>query len=138
MLQGSIAAFLVDGLRDLDMLKSVRAEARRPLVFNQIADGKSPPCTLSQLRALEVSLVIYSTPSLFAAQHAMEQTMTELRSSDGYLPPPGQDGVGVKKCTAIVNENLAGKSAPAAGWRVNGRPATDGFGETVDVGAITH
>jgi 2-methylisocitrate lyase-like PEP mutase family enzyme len=128
-------AILVDGLRDLEMLKSVKAEAGRPLVFNQIAGGKSPPCNLTQLRDFGVSVVIYSTPCLFAAQHAMERTMKELRSSDGYLPPPGEDGIGVKKCTAIMNDNLANKSAPVAGLHVNGRPATNGSGETVDARA---
>jgi hypothetical protein len=114
------------------MLKVVRAEARRPLVFNQIAGGKSPPCNLSQLRDFGVSVVIYSTPCLFAAHHAMERTMKELRSSDGYLPPPGEDGVGVKRCTALMNDNLAGKSPLAARLRLNGRHPTKGFGEGVD------
>jgi 2-methylisocitrate lyase-like PEP mutase family enzyme len=128
-------AILVDGLRELEMLKSVKAVAGRPLVFNQIAGGKSPPCSLSQLRDFGVSVVIYSTPCLFAAQYAMERTMKELRSSDGYLPPPGEDGVGVKKCTALMNENLAGKSAPAARWHVDRWPTTNGSGGTVDARA---
>jgi len=128
-------AILVDGLRDLEMLKSVKAEAGRPLVFNQIAGGKSPPCNLSQLRDFGVSVVIYSTPCLFAAQHAMERTMKELRSSDGYLLAPGEDGVGVKRCTALMNDNLAGKSAPPARLHLNGRPAINGSGETVDARA---
>jgi 2-methylisocitrate lyase-like PEP mutase family enzyme len=128
-------AILVDGLRDLEMLKSVKAMAGRPLVFNQIAGGKSPPCTLSRLRDFGVSVVIYSTPCLFAAQHAMERTMQELRSSDGYLPAPGEDGVGVKKCTALMNDNLAGKSALAAQLHLHGRHPTNGFGGSVDARA---
>jgi 2-methylisocitrate lyase-like PEP mutase family enzyme len=128
-------AILVDGLRDLEMLKSVKAEAGRPLVFNQIAGGKSPPCSLSQLHDFGVSVVIYSTPYLFAAQHAMERTMTELQSSDGYLPAPGVDGVGVKRCTALMNDNLAGKSAPVARAHLTGGPAINGPGEMVDLRA---
>ena len=120
------------------MLKSVKAEAGRPLVFNQIAGGKSPPCNLSQLRDFGVSVVIYSTPCLFAAQQAMERTMKELRISDGYLPPPGEDGIGVKKCTALMNDNLASKSVPAARLRLNGRPATNGSGEILDARAGAH
>jgi 2-methylisocitrate lyase-like PEP mutase family enzyme len=128
-------AILVDGLRDLEMLKRVKAEAGRPLVFNQIAGGKSPPCNLSQLREFGVSVVIYSTPCLFAAQHAMERTMKELRSADGYLPPPGEDGIGVKKCTALMNDNLADRSALVVRSRLNGRFPTNGFGESVDARA---
>jgi hypothetical protein len=111
-----------------------RTEAGRPLVFNQIAGGKSPPCSLSQLQEFGVSVVIYSTPCLFAAQHAMERTMQELQSSDGYLPAPGEDGVGVKKCTALMNDNLASKSAPAR-LHLNGRPPTNGSGEILDARA---
>lgn len=131
-------AILVDGLRDLRMLQSVKAEAGRPLVFNQIAGGKSPPCNLSELREFGVSVVIYSTPCLFAAQHAMERTMKELLNSDGYLPPPGEEGVGVKKCTALMNENLAGKTTGAARPHVNRWAATSGAGGLVDTGAGIH
>jgi 2-methylisocitrate lyase-like PEP mutase family enzyme len=131
-------AILVDGLRDLQMLKSVKAAAGRPLVFNQIAGGKSPPCNLSQLREFGVSVVIYSTPCLFAAQRAIERTMKELQSSDGFLPPPGEDGVGVKNCTALMNDNLASKSAPAARWHCNGRPIGNGSAEIVDTRAGAH
>src|SRR6516165_2024952 len=133
--QAGADAILVDGLRDLEMLKRVKAAAGRPLVFNQIAGGKSPPCSLSQLGDFGVSVVIYSTPCLFAAQHAMERTMKELQSSDGYLPAPGVDGVGVKKCTALMNDNLANKSAPVTRLYLNARSATNGSGEMVDVRA---
>jgi 2-methylisocitrate lyase-like PEP mutase family enzyme len=106
-------AILVDGLRDLGPLRDLSALARRPFVFNQIAGGKSPPCTMSQLREVGASLVIYSTPCLFAAQQAIETTMRGLRDSDGYLAPPGPHGVGVKSCTAVLNDNLSRKGAPA-------------------------
>jgi 2-methylisocitrate lyase-like PEP mutase family enzyme len=128
-------AVLVDGLRDLEALRRVKAEAGRPLVFNQIAGGKSPPCDLSQLRDFGVSVVIYSTPCLFAAQHAIERAMRELAGSDGYLPAPGEDGVGVKNCTALLNDNLAGTSAPAARRHLNGRPGANGSCGTADARA---
>jgi 2-methylisocitrate lyase-like PEP mutase family enzyme len=99
-------AILVDGLRDLRLIADLRQRAGRPFVFNQIAGGKSPPCNLSQLREVGVSVVIYSTPCLFAAQQAIDRTMQELGTSDGYLPPPTNGAVGVKDCTAILNGNL--------------------------------
>jgi 2-methylisocitrate lyase-like PEP mutase family enzyme len=104
-------AVLVDGLRDLRLLAELRERAGRPLVFNQIAGGKSPPCNLGQLREFGVSVVIYSTPCLFAAQKAIDETLRELGTSDGFLPPPGPGDVGVKDCTAVLNRNLV----PAAG-----------------------
>jgi 2-methylisocitrate lyase-like PEP mutase family enzyme len=120
-------AILVDGLRDLELIRGLRAEAGRPFVFNQIAGGKSPPCNMSQLRDVGVSVVIYSTPCLFAAQQAIERTIQQLQSSDGYLPPPGEEGVGVKKCTALLNENLAYRSN---GSVTAGRLAMNGLAAT--------
>jgi 2-methylisocitrate lyase-like PEP mutase family enzyme len=135
--QAGADAILVDGLRDLEMLKRVKAAAGRPLVFNQIAGGKSPPCSLSQLGDFGVSVVIYSTPCLFAAQQAMERTLKELRSSDGYLPPPGADGIGVKQCTALMNDNLVSISAPMA-MAPPVTPSTNGSGVFVDARAGAH
>jgi 2-methylisocitrate lyase-like PEP mutase family enzyme len=112
-------AILVDGLRDLQVLEDLGNEAGRPFVFNQIAGGKSPPCNLSDLRAVGVSIVIYSTPCLFAAQHAIDRTLRELKAENGYLPPPGPDGVGVKSCTALLNENLIRRAGPM--------PSTESF-----------
>jgi 2-methylisocitrate lyase-like PEP mutase family enzyme len=107
-------AILVDGLRDLRLLEGLRHEAGRPFVFNQIAGGKSPPCSLGELRAAGASVVIYSTPCLFAAQQAIDRAMRELQGGDGYLPPPGPGGVGVKDCSALLNDNLArGPARPA-------------------------
>jgi 2-methylisocitrate lyase-like PEP mutase family enzyme len=107
-------AVLVDGLKDLDFIRELKAQVNRPLVFNQIAGGKSPPCSLRQLQEIGVSLVIYSTPCLFAAQNAVDRAMRELLALDGYLPNPGEDGVGVRTCTALLNENLARRSARTA------------------------
>ena len=97
-------AVLADGLVDLGVLAELRRRVRIPIAFNQIAGGKSPPCTLQQLAALGVSLVIYSTPCLFAAQAAVEEALAALKAGDGLLPA---DGVGVSECTGVLAENLA-------------------------------
>jgi 2-methylisocitrate lyase-like PEP mutase family enzyme len=108
-------AVLVDGLKDLQTIKELRAQIDRPFVFNQIAGGKSPTASLSQLRNLGVSLVIYSTPCLFAAQQAMETAMKDLLATDGFIPKPGEDGVSVKSCTALLNDNLERRSTGVVG-----------------------
>lgn len=66
----------------------------KPLLFNQIAGGKSPRLSLTELAGLGVDVAIYSTPCLFAAHHAMEEAMTGLRSADGRLPV-AEDGGGI-------------------------------------------
>lgn len=95
-------AILIDGLRDLDLLKQVTANINVHVMFNQIAGGKSPPYSLAKLRAAGISLVNYSTPCLFTAQEAIETAMADLRQGDGKL----RDGIGIQECNAILNANL--------------------------------
>jgi 2-methylisocitrate lyase-like PEP mutase family enzyme len=100
-------AVLVDGIKDLEFIRQIRKLVSCPILFNQIAGGKSPPCTLKQLAALGVSLAIYSTPCLFAAQSAIEEAMKTLKEKDGLLTPsPSMGSVGVKACTSHLNDNL--------------------------------
>ena len=95
-------AILIDGLRDLHLLKQFKAGLDTPIMFNQIAGGKSPPYTLDELKTAGVSLVNYSTPCLFAAQAAIENTMVQLKHSGGKLP----DDIGVQDCNDVLNDNL--------------------------------
>lgn len=99
---------LVDGVRSVEAMRRVRdAAGNKPLLFNQIAGGKSPRLSLSELTALGVDVAIYSTPCLFAAHSAMEEALTGLRASDGRLPAAGDAGaVGVREVTAMLTENL--------------------------------
>ena len=104
-------AVLVDGVRDLDVVRSLAAQVTCPFTFNQIAGGKSVPCSATELREAGVSLVIYSTPCLFAAQHAMEDALQDLAARDGRLAGPVNGAVGVAECTAVLADNLARRDA---------------------------
>ncbi|OGV73237.1 MAG: carboxyvinyl-carboxyphosphonate phosphorylmutase [Methylophilales bacterium RIFCSPHIGHO2_02_FULL_57_10] len=97
-------AVLVDGLKSLDTVRDLSKRVNRPFCFNQIAGGKSPACTQSELSEAGVSLVIYSTPCLFAAQTAIEDAMAALKAKDGTL---AGSKVGVRDCTSVLNDNLA-------------------------------
>ena len=99
-------AILADGIKDIEVIRTLKNEVDKPLVFNQIAGGKSPPCSLTELRAAGVSLVNYSTPCLFAAQSAIEDEMKWLREQDGFLQ---KERVGVAECTALLHENLGNR-----------------------------
>jgi 2-methylisocitrate lyase-like PEP mutase family enzyme len=100
-------ALLIDGIRSLDVLREVRRLTTKPILFNQIAGGKSPRVTLSELRDAGAALALYSTPCLFAAQVAMDRALAEIFSDDGRLPDPAASrGVGVAECTAILRENM--------------------------------
>jgi len=102
-------AVLVDGLKSLETVRQLSGIVPRPFCFNQIAQGKSPPCTLTELRESGAKLVIYSTPCLFAAQAAIGDAMVQLVNVDGSL---AGSRVGVKDCTRILSDNLARRSAP--------------------------
>ena len=97
-------AVLVDGLTSLDVVRALSQRVDRPFCFNQIAGGKSPVCTQSELKDAGVSLVIYSTPCLFAAQAAMDVAMGVLKARDGTL---AGSRIGVKDCTLLLAENQA-------------------------------
>jgi 2-methylisocitrate lyase-like PEP mutase family enzyme len=99
-------AILVDAIRDLSLIKELKNQSRKPLAFNQIAGGKSPRCNLRELLEAGVSLVIYSTPCLFAAQRAVEEAMRSLREKNGLLNEADGHSSDLQSCSALLNENL--------------------------------
>lgn len=105
-------AVLVEAVKDLALLKELQQQVGVPLMFNQIAGGKSPPFTLAELREAGVSLVNYSTPCLFAAQTALEQCMTDLKRSGGQLSYGGPGQIGVAECNRLLHQNLQGLQIP--------------------------
>lgn len=114
-------AVLVDGIGNLRRLRTMADQLTLPLMFNQIAGGKSPRCSLTELRSAGVRLVNYSTPCLFAAQNAIEREMIRLKAEDGLLPA---DGVNVARCTATLQDNLNRRDARVAAPARESTPAT--------------
>lgn len=98
---------LVDGVRSVEAIRRIRGVVgSKPLLFNQIAGGRSPRLSLTELAALGVDVAVYSTPCLFAAHRAMEEAMTGLKSADGRLPAAEDGGIGVGDATMMLTENL--------------------------------
>lgn len=96
---------LVDGVRSIDWIRRVREViGDKPLLFNQIAGGKSPRISLSELTDLGVNVAIYSTPCLFAAQSAMDAALHELRRDDGRLP---EGSIGVRESLKLLERNIS-------------------------------
>ncbi|MER7179641.1 isocitrate lyase/PEP mutase family protein [Streptomyces hyaluromycini] len=100
---------LVDGVRSEEWIRRIRkVVGDKPLLFNQIAGGKSPRLSLTELDDLGVDVAIYSTPCLFAAHEAMDSALSELRSADGRLPSvDAAGGIGVKASTTLLERNIA-------------------------------
>lgn len=98
---------MVDGVDSVETMARVLRYTDKPLLFNQMAGGKSPRLSIEQLRAMGVRLVQYSTPLLFAAQQAMTEAMRSLFEADGLLSyTPGEGHVGVKECTSLLEANV--------------------------------
>ncbi|MFF1914640.1 oxaloacetate decarboxylase [Streptomyces sp. NPDC058239] len=101
---------LVDGVRSVEWIRRIRkVVGDKPLLFNQIAGGKSPRLSLSELTELECQAAIYSTPCLFAAHAAIDAALADLKQSDGRLPelaPSG--GIGVRRSTELLEKNIGG------------------------------
>jgi 2-methylisocitrate lyase-like PEP mutase family enzyme len=94
---------LVDGVRDTESIRQIREViGDKPLLFNQIAGGKSPRLSLPELQDLGVNVAIYSTPCLFAAQGAIEEALTTLKTNEGRLPP---QGIGVTEALRLLERN---------------------------------
>ena len=96
---------LPDGMRDPEVVTRIKAHTSTPLVFNQIAGGKSPALSFTELRTLGISVALYSTPCLFPAIDALEEAVRGLRSSDGRLPE-GPHTTDLKSCTSLLDDNL--------------------------------
>ena len=105
-------AVLADGLRDAALIQKLGPRTGVPLAFSQIAGGKSAPLTARELEEAGVSIGIYSTPCLFAAQGAIDAAVRALLGPDGRLPTSGEGLVGLPDCSAILDADLA---------RANGR-----------------
>lgn len=88
----------------------------KPLLFNQIAGGKSPRLSLAELEDLGVNVAIYSTPCLFAAQTAIENALLELRANDGRLPEVKDGDVGVTASTELLERNISREPNPRRHW----------------------
>jgi 2-methylisocitrate lyase-like PEP mutase family enzyme len=100
-------AVLVDGLKDLDLVRELASELPVPMCFNQIAGGRSPARGFTELRDAGVGIAIHSTPCLFAAQAAVERELSRLVEEDGLLLGPESGKLGLADCARVLDENLA-------------------------------
>lgn len=79
---------MVEAITDLDAVYKLSNEIDCPIMVNQLQGGKSPNWTLQELEDAGVSIVIYSTPSLFSAQYGME-TFFKSMKENGVMPTNG-------------------------------------------------
>lgn len=100
-------AVLADGIPSLETLRKIRETVSCPIAFNQMAGGKSPVVDLSQLGEAGAQVIIYSTPTLFAAQKAIQESLVLLKSADGSLSPLLERDCILSDCNSQLEDNLA-------------------------------
>jgi 2-methylisocitrate lyase-like PEP mutase family enzyme len=104
--QAGCDAVLADGVPSLELLSEISGLVDCPVVVSQIAGGKSPICSLTELQSHGASMVIYSTPCLFAAQAAVEGMLHTLKAEDGSLGSAMTRDAILKTCNEVLRENL--------------------------------
>jgi 2-methylisocitrate lyase-like PEP mutase family enzyme len=72
---------LIDGLASTEALERVAAEVPGHKVINLIHGGKTPLLASDRLHELGFKIVLYSTPALYTATHAMLSAMRLLRET---------------------------------------------------------
>lgn len=100
-------AVMVDGIGDLSLVRELKQHIKPPIVFNQIAGGKSPLFSLRELKDAGISIVIYSTPCLFPAQAAVEKAMISLKENDGLIKTLDAERIDLEKCARHLRKNLS-------------------------------
>jgi 2-methylisocitrate lyase-like PEP mutase family enzyme len=105
---------MIEAIHDLTYLRELARETSAPLMVNQLHGGKSPDWTLTEMQDAGVSIVIYSTPALFAAQHGIQSSLARL-VEEGKLPSEGT--VTMKECVDILHP----PSNYRMGWETGAR-----------------
>jgi 2-methylisocitrate lyase-like PEP mutase family enzyme len=99
---------LIDGLPSLEALERVGAEVPGHKVINLILGGKTPPIASRKLHALGFKIVLYSTPALYAATHAMVSAMKALRET-GELESIADRSVRFREFQGLLESSYLGR-----------------------------
>jgi 2-methylisocitrate lyase-like PEP mutase family enzyme len=91
---------MVEAVSDLELVRRVVEQTDAPVMVNQLHGGKSPNWTLQELQDVGVSIVMYSTPCLFAAQYGMQKYLDELIAT-GVLPAEGTTTM--RQCVEVLH-----------------------------------
>ncbi len=104
---------MVEAIRDLDTIARVRSHVSVPIMVNQLHGGKSPNWRFSELEDAGASIVIYSTPCLFAAQRGIERYLDALVQTH-RLPREGT--ASMDECAQVLAGNGAPRQGAAVTW----------------------
>lgn len=104
-------ALMAEAVTDLAIVRDLARRLRRPLLVNQLHGGRSPNWSLAELADAGASMVVYSTPCLFAAQHAVERYLDAMAGS-GALPADGTADLAA--CSRVLGGRVSFRGPGAA------------------------
>ena len=94
---------MVEAIHDLSIVKELSNKIKCPIMVNQLHGGKSPNWSLNEMEDAGVSIVIYSTPCLFAAQYSMGKYLDSLLEI-GKLP--SENTATMEECNRILYKHF--------------------------------
>ncbi|MBW2688928.1 MAG: isocitrate lyase/PEP mutase family protein [Deltaproteobacteria bacterium] len=91
---------MVEAIRDLETISKLRSQISVPIMVNQLHGGKSPNWRFDELEDAGASIVIYSTPCLFAAQYGIQRYL-EMLLEQKCLPT--ENTTSMENCARVLN-----------------------------------
>lgn len=91
---------MVEAIRDLKAISELRSHLSVPIMVNQLHGGKSPDWKFSELEDAGASIVICSTPCLFAAQYGIERYLDMMLEMKRL---PSENTASMEDCARVLN-----------------------------------
>jgi 2-methylisocitrate lyase-like PEP mutase family enzyme len=91
---------MVEAIRDLETLAKLRSFVSVPIMVNQLHGGKSPNWRFDELEDAGASILICSTPCLFAAQYGIERYLDSMLEEQRL---PSQHTANMADCARVLN-----------------------------------
>jgi len=100
---------MVEAVRDLNTIAKLRSQVTVPIMVNQLFGGQSPSWSFGELEDAGASIVIFSTPCLFAAQHGIERYLDSMLEL-GRLP--SQNTASMADCARLLEGHINRQTQP--------------------------
>ena len=91
---------MMEAIRDLETIAKLRSWISVPLMVNQLHGGKSPNWRFDELEDAGASILICSTPCLFAAQYGIERYLDRMLETNRL---PSENTVTMKDCARVLD-----------------------------------
>jgi 2-methylisocitrate lyase-like PEP mutase family enzyme len=90
---------MVEAIKDLDTIAKLRSYVSVPIMVNQLHGGKSRSWRFDELESAGATIVIYSTPCLFAAQYAIEHYLDAMLERQCL---PSENTASMNDCARVL------------------------------------